>query len=194
MKHQRVKTIHHSNVLDAKEAAQSYKQLRDSIPWEEGIISRRTGLTRLGYSLNFGEHSLVDSLITKVFKKLALDNKYEIEGIYLNYYKDGHHHTPSHTHHGMTQLVISLGSTRTLKVASKDYPLNSGDVIIFGSSTHSVPIESSVTRGRISIATFMQPISLTIQSLTLAPSIFSYIQLNDEELIEMIKRASLMIQ
>ena len=53
------------------------------------------------------------------------------------------------------QVVISLGATRTLIIGKKTFSLNNGDVIIFGSSTHGVPKEPTITNGRISIATFM---------------------------------------
>ena len=43
----------------------------------------------------------------------------------------------------------------SLKIGTKNYNMSSGDVIIFGSSNHGVPIEEEVTEGRISIAVFM---------------------------------------
>ena len=95
---------------------------------------------------------MVDDILNQVFIKLNLHNQYQILGIYLNYYKDGNHYTPSHSHKGMTQLVVSLGTSRTLKVGFKDYRLNNGDAIVFGSSTHSIPQENT-NEGRISIAT-----------------------------------------
>jgi hypothetical protein len=81
---------------------------------------------------------------------------YLIQGIYLNYYENGDHHTPNHSHKGTHQLVISLGQTRTLNVGGKDYSMENGDAIIFGGSVHGVPKDNSVN-GRISIATFMVP-------------------------------------
>ena len=56
-------------------------------------------------------------------------------------------------------MIISLGATRNLIVGDTTYTLNSGDVVIFGSSTHQVPIQQTVNDGRISIATFMIPIT-----------------------------------
>jgi hypothetical protein len=157
METSRVMTKQYS-ILDLNSSTGYYNYLRDNIQWEEGVKSRKTGFTRLAKPLNVGDNQVVDYILADVFNKLSFTNKYQILGIYLNYYKDGTHHTPSHTHKGMTQLVVSLGATRTLKVGSKNYQLNNGDVIIFGSSAHSIPIESNVTEGRISIATFMIPI------------------------------------
>jgi hypothetical protein len=39
------------------------------------------------------------------------------------------------------------------------YALKSGDVIVFGASSHGVPKQLDVTEGRISIATFAVPIN-----------------------------------
>jgi hypothetical protein len=78
-------------------------------------------------------------------------------GAYINYYRDGNDWAPSHSHPKQVQMIISLGTTRNLIVGTKTYILNSGDMIIFGSSTHQVHVEPEVTEGRISIATFMVP-------------------------------------
>ena len=112
---------------------------------------------------------MVDNLSLQL-NKLGFEDKYEIFVTCLNYYKDGTHYTPSHSHKGMTQLIISLEATRTLHVGSKDYRLNNEDVIIFGSSAHSIPIDSSLLNtntlvdivGWISIATIMQPYTSTV--------------------------------
>jgi hypothetical protein len=76
-------------------------------------------------------------------------------GLYLNYYKDGNDWTPNHTHPGTTQIIISLGATRTFQYGKKDIPSQNGDILIFGSGIHGVPKDPDVTNGRISIALFM---------------------------------------
>ncbi len=53
------------------------------------------------------------------------------------------------------QLIISLGESRTLTIGSKEYNMENGDVEIFGSSYHSVPKNPEITKGRISIAVFI---------------------------------------
>src|SRR6185437_2683573 len=55
---------------------------------------------------------------------------------------------------GQIQCVISLGTTRILKVGKKNYQMGNGDIIFFGSSSHGVLKEPGITTGRISIATF----------------------------------------
>jgi hypothetical protein len=84
-----------------------------------------------------------------VFKKTS-------KFIYLNYYENGEMWTPNHSHSGTHQLVISLGCPRTLQVTKKDYRMENGDAILFGSAIHGVPKEVNVKKGRISIATFMK--------------------------------------
>ena len=54
------------------------------------------------------------------------------------------------------QIILSLGATKT------DYSIVHGDVAVFGSSLHSVPVEDRVTEPRISIALFLLPIIIYI--------------------------------
>lgn len=110
-----------------------------------------------------GEIPELDDLINITLSELT-QTEYVIHGIYLNFYENGTHYSPNHSHKGTHQLVISLGETRTLKVANKDYVMDNGDAIIFGSSIHGVPKDNTVN-GRISIATFMTPISELINQM-----------------------------
>src|SRR3989338_2347017 len=99
----------------------------------------------------------VESVLT------LLDRPYIILGLYLNWYENDQSYTPSHRHE-TDQLVISLGATRTLRVGSLDFSMAHGDAVLFGTQTHSVPLEKSLPvsprfpDGRISIATFMVPL------------------------------------
>lgn len=79
-------------------ACAAYAQLRDTVDWQEGVRSRK-GFTRLARGFLPGENSTVDELIC-----LTLHNLH----IYVNYYKDGEHWTPNHTHPGTKQIIISL--------------------------------------------------------------------------------------
>ena len=179
----RITTKYYSEIIDQFSASRTYAYLRDNIKWEEGVRSKN-GFTRLAKALDSGDNKVVDDILTQVLTKLGLQNQYQILGIYLNYYKDGTHYTPNHSHKGMTQLVVSLGTTRTLKVGSKDYRLNNGDAIIFGSSAHSIPQENT-NEGRISIATFMQPVN------TNQPLMEQTIIMSEEQLVELVKMLSL---
>lgn len=155
----RVMTKHYPGLIDKEFSLQIFESLKNNIQWNEGVRSKH-GFTRLAKALDIGDNELVDGILIEVLKTLQLNDKYCIFGVYLNYMQNGNNFIPNHSHKDMTQLVISLGAARTLKVGSKDYPLSSGDVIIFGSSTHGIAKEPNVTEGRISIATFMKPIGI----------------------------------
>ena len=137
-----------------------FNSLKDEVKWENGIRSKK-GFTRKAFAVP-QDSPLMEELmvyVTTVLEKMETKCAYAMLGIYLNYYQNGEMYTPSHKHPGTHQLIISLGTTRTLKVGSKSYPMKNGDSILFDSQLHSVPKESSVVDGRISIATFMLPMA-----------------------------------
>jgi len=151
----RVKTLYIPVIIQPEEATACYEYLAQNIRWEEGIRSR-FGFTRFGKALLPGDNPVVDNLVNVVIDELKKTNEIcNLRYIYLNWYQNGTHYTPSHSHPKMKQFVISLGATRTLVIGTKEYKLENGDVILFGSSTHYVPKEPNVKEGRISIATFM---------------------------------------
>ena len=76
----------------------------------------------------------------------------------MNYYLNGEHYTPNHSHPKMIQVIISLGTTRILNIGKKEYKSSNGDVFIFGSSIHGVPKQLEIKDGRISIALFCSPL------------------------------------
>lgn len=155
-----VKTTVYRGLIDEKESKEMYKYIKKSVKWKNEIKSRGKNDTRKSCAYPFptynpeNEDSTISQFIISVFCKLKLPDNLEHLGVYLNYYKNGNDFTPSHSHQGQLQVVISLGATRKLIISKKEYYLKSGDVIVFGSSVHSVPKESDVKRGRISIATF----------------------------------------
>jgi len=146
------RTVFKKRVIDAEVATDLYNFLKWNIEWVDGVKSR-SGFTRKAKPLNYGDIKEIDDVIDTALMSLT-DTEYIIEGIYLNYLRDGNDWVPSHTHKGTHQLVISLGGTRTLQINNKDFSMSNGDAIIFGSSAHGVPKDDSVD-GRISIATFM---------------------------------------
>ncbi len=141
-----------------------YEYLKDNIQWEQGIRSARTGSTRMAKSLKPDQDPLVAEFLFRALKATEFKSLILL-GLYLNYYRDGTDHTPAHSHPKQVQIIISLGATRTLIVGKKTYTLKNGDVIVFGSSTHSVPAEPEVKEGRISIATFSLQSNSQIESL-----------------------------
>lgn len=152
----RQKTIYCPESIEADLATGLYFELQESIEWEEGVRSRN-GFTRKALAIDLVEYPLLGNVVARILNNITTQ-QYEIMGTYLNYYQNGEMYTPNHSHKQTSQLVVSLGATRTLTVGKKSYQLNNGDSILFGSSVHGVPKEPSVTEGRISIATFMIPI------------------------------------
>ena len=148
---------------------QRFEHLRDGTDWIDGIFSKRKNkISRKAFyheDLDDPVNRMIAKMITNAIKDIhafheATGTRDPIEGLtslgtYVNYYRDGNDFCPAHSHPGQIQLVISLGATRPLKVGAKIYNLESGDVIVFGSSTHSIEADSTIKDGRISIATFM---------------------------------------
>ncbi len=68
--------------------------------------------------------NVVVSIVTEVCRQTCPEGKVVLIGdIYLNYYKNGTDFCPGHSHRGSRQVVISLGTTRVLKVGKKDYAI-----------------------------------------------------------------------
>lgn len=153
------KTVFVENVIDLDEAAILYYTLIDTVNWTSGIKSRK-GFTRMQCAMEFGQYPELDMIILRALNSVAPNQTYAIHGVYLNYYRDGNDWTPNHSHPGTHQMVISLGATRRLDVAKDQYLMTPGSAIIFGSATHGVPKDPTVLEGRISIATFMDPIKV----------------------------------
>lgn len=152
------KTTYYPQIFDEKVADGAYEYLEKNIDWRDSIFSKRKNkVTRKGYSSQ-GINEIdeyIDQLVEIGLSKI--EQKYVALGIYVNYYRDGiRDFCPNHTHPGTVQMVISLGATRTLQVGKRDYPMKSGDMIVFGASSHGVPEEPDVKSGRISIAVFLK--------------------------------------
>lgn len=150
----RIKTIHYPNILDSDYANSLYFHLVENIEWIDGIKTRTGQLTRKACPVEPTQDPILLDVISKVAKKIGY-TKLLINGIYLNYYRDGNDYTPTHSHPNRKQLVISLGATRKLKVGNKEYAMNNGDAIVFGSAPHGIPKEPDCKEGRISIALFL---------------------------------------
>jgi len=162
----RTYTTHYPGLIDSNYASSLYVHLRDSTQWIDGIKSVK-GFTRKAKPLSKGDNKAVDYIIDTVCINVKKHcDGYTLDGIYLNYYRNGNDWTPSHSHPGQRQIVISLGATRKLIVGKKTYPQANGYVIIFGSSSHEVPKELEIKEGRISIALFFTPTSIIQQCET----------------------------
>lgn len=159
MSHPKQKFYHFKRHIDLTRSTQLYEFLKCNVWWGEGILSKKRH-TRSAASYTLDEFLIfIDSFPDIIDKISTIIDKYSIRkycsNIYLNYYKDGNDWTPNHTHPGTTQIVISLGESRTFHYGKTDIPSLSGDVFIFGSAIHGVPKAPDVKNGRISIALFM---------------------------------------
>lgn len=147
-----MRTQQFHSILDSDVATGIFEYLRNNISWEESIQSRYQGDTRLGKCLNQGDDQVVDNVVVYVLSKLGLTSTFQ--GIYLNYYRNGNDFCPNHTHPDSRQCVISLGCRRIFMVGKKEYYVNNGDVMVFGSSSHGIPKEPGLIGERIAIAVF----------------------------------------
>ncbi len=154
-----IRTQYFPQTIDPESATSIYETLMQYTEWDDGIYSRKVGRpSRKAYSVNINNSNELDLYIIRTVSSVMenidiLDQT--VSHIYVNYYRDGNDFCPTHRHKGTKQLIISLGVTRTLKVGTKYYDMNSGDVIVFGSSNHGVPQQEHITEGRISIAVFI---------------------------------------
>lgn len=151
-----MKTVHLPGFVEAGLADRLFMHLKENMDWQDGIYSNyKRRVTRKACALSALEvmqDEILFPVVLEVLQQFAVPEQ-QMPDVYLNYYRNGNDFTPSHTHKDSNQIVISLGCTRTLKIASKNYETAHGDVIFFGSSAHGVPEDDSVD-ARISIAMF----------------------------------------
>lgn len=144
----RTRTVYVPSLIPKETADELFTYLYHHIAWEVGIKN-----TRRAKALSLDSEPIVTSTVLDVLNSVDI-NPQRVLGLYLNLYRDGNDYTPSHSHNGTDQLVISLGGVRTLNVGRKSFTMQSGDVIYFGTSTHGVPKEAEA-QPRISIAVFL---------------------------------------
>jgi len=148
------KTIYLENALDRDMCNEWCNELSESVEWVSGVKG-----TRLASGFFPEQNELVDLIVEMALSVINKDeeilNADDMRGYYLNNYVNGSMYTPTHYHKNSIQLIISLGETRTLKLGKKEYKLKSGDIIIFGSSSHGI-IKSDTDKQRISIACFLK--------------------------------------
>jgi len=147
----KTKTCFFESIINKDIADCLFDDLCHSIKWKNEIKSKGQP-TRLSSSVDLEDHPFLNEIVQSIVKKVDLS----LLSVYLNYYQDGNDWTPNHSHPGTIQFVLSLGGKRTLHVGKKEYPMKSGDGIIFGSSTHGVPKEEGQKEGRISVALFLR--------------------------------------
>jgi hypothetical protein len=137
-----------------------FNDLYSKIEWEDGIKTRTNNFTRKAKMVSQNSPLFQELLpfIESCLEQMTT-KRYNILGFYLNLYENGEMYTPTHSHKGTEQLVISLGETRVFTINSKEYKMESGDCILFGSQLHGIPKSKIPCGPRISIATFMTVVS-----------------------------------
>jgi len=152
------------NLINEEQSMKSFNTLKNKVQWHAGIKSRGRE-TRKAYQCPLLSDNPMDikirELVLKCVDRCVQSESVIIQGIYLNYYRDGDDWTPQHNHPGTMQLIMSFGATRELKIGSKSYDIKSGDVILFGEQKHGIPKNPSIKESRISIAVFLTPIQLS---------------------------------
>lgn len=141
------------NYLNESVSEDLFIQLLTAIQWREGIKTRFGKSTRKACMISI-DNDLFHSILQYIEVPLRQYNVGNVVGFYLNLYENGEMYTPNHKHIGTNQLVLSLGTSRILKIENKSITLNSGDIIIFGEQLHGVPRTKTHCGQRISIATF----------------------------------------
>jgi hypothetical protein len=117
----RIKTTYKENVLAPEQANDLYTQLKETIPWYDGVRSKN-GFTRKAFSIDPCllpiQYPDIYEAILKASYELGLDkgSGVAIGDVYLNYYRNGEDYTPAHSHPKSKQLVISLGTPRTTQM------------------------------------------------------------------------------
>jgi len=96
----------------------------------------------------------LDKALQKLFAMYGIEGR--TAGIGLNWYRDGTADAPAHRHDCWTAL-FSFGSERILTIDKKPLLLLDGDLVIFGTQTHGVPLMPEVSDGRISVPVFFYP-------------------------------------
>lgn len=83
--------------------------------------------------------------------------------IMLLYYAHGHGGQGAHRHDCVSAL-LSFGSPRILTIDSRPYLLRDGDLVIFGTQRHGVPVMPECEGGRISVPFFFYPKGVPMRS------------------------------
>jgi len=109
-----------------------------------------------------GECTKLDDLVYKVVSDFNLPDPQAPYGgtarytIKMNWYPDGKSQVTDHRHDVWT-ILVSLGAPRVLNVDYARVMMEDGDVILFGTQKHGVPVSSPSQGGRLSLVLMFQP-------------------------------------
>jgi len=109
-----------------------------------------------------GECPALDELVFKVVRDFNLPDPEAPYGgtarytIKMNWYPDGMAQVTDHRHDVWT-ILVSLGSSRVLNVDYARVLMDDGDVILFGTQRHGVPVGPPSQGGRLSLVLMFSP-------------------------------------
>lgn len=95
-----------------------------------------------------------DKILQKLFAEYGIADR--TSGIITNWYPDGQGNLGSHRHDCWTAL-FSFGHERILTIDNTPLLMQDGDLCIFGTQRHGVPIMPEITEGRITLVVFFYP-------------------------------------
>jgi len=109
-----------------------------------------------------GECEALDELVFNVVKDFNLPDPGAVHGgtarytIKMNWYPDGMAQVTDHRHDNWT-ILVSLGASRVLNVDYARVLMDDGDVILFGTQKHGVPVAAPTQGGRLSLVMMFSP-------------------------------------
>eukprot|EP00930_Biecheleria_cincta_P035096 TRINITY_DN24172_c0_g1_i1.p1 TRINITY_DN24172_c0_g1~~TRINITY_DN24172_c0_g1_i1.p1 ORF type:complete len:670 (+),score=97.10 TRINITY_DN24172_c0_g1_i1:91-2010(+) len=155
---------------DFAEDSSVYDAMVQQVKWRQAkVVARDQNTGELapryderGSTINAGRQvadysgglDFIDKLLQKVFYKMDIRDPQA--RVFMNYYADGQDRTGVHRHDFWTCL-LSFGSPRILTVDNRPILLRDGDLIVFGTQNHGVPIMPEISGGRISLVIFFYP-------------------------------------
>ena len=140
--------------ISKDESDRLFQNLKTKVQWNVGIPTRNGGISRLQSHFQMIPYEIQCEILEIVNRIFSSDtnNNYNLEGIYLNYYRNGNDYCPRHKHDSR-QCIISLGSPRHITINNKKILLEPGSVCIFNNEYHSVDRDYK-SGERISIVIF----------------------------------------
>lgn len=103
-----------------------------------------------------GECAALDKLVFKVVHDFSLPDPRTRYTIKMNWYPDGMAQVTDHRHDNWT-ILVSLGASRVLNVDYSRVLMEDGDVILFGTQKHGVPVAAPSQGGRLSLVFMFAP-------------------------------------
>eukprot|EP00929_Paragymnodinium_shiwhaense_P105635 TRINITY_DN70689_c0_g1_i1.p1 TRINITY_DN70689_c0_g1~~TRINITY_DN70689_c0_g1_i1.p1 ORF type:complete len:1087 (-),score=322.18 TRINITY_DN70689_c0_g1_i1:443-3703(-) len=148
-----------------------YDEILNNTAWATNVARTRdfsTGASHLKYDkegnlkrqsnqsakYTKGTSPAFDKCIQKLFAEYGIMDR--TSGISVNWYPDGDAMLGSHRHDCWTAL-FSFGYERILTIDKTPVLCQDGDLVIFGTQRHGVPVMPEITEGRITIPVFFYP-------------------------------------